>query len=184
MTKCILGFAGKIGSGKDTLAHYCLQKLGGQCVSFSDPLKEILHAYQLQSSRENLQKLSTLLRTHFSEDILAQGLEKKIHEASGPIVAITNVRRHVDVELLKKFQRFYLVYVEADPETRFQRYLMRNQSPGDRDMAFEEFQKNDTSESEAQIEGLKEKAHLVIKNNESIEKLYQTLKDSKIFLSL
>jgi len=175
MKKIILGLTGKIGSGKDTVAKYLMEKFGGQSFSYSDALAEVLNIYNLPVTRENLQKLSTVLRQNFSEDILANAMEKKVSQAAGPVVAITNVRREADIADIKKLPNFYLIYVETDQKIRYQRYLKRNQSEGDREMTFEEFQKRDSAESEAQIEGLKNKADFVLNNNGTVADFYKQI---------
>lgn len=172
MIKVILGLTGRIGSGKDTVAKYLIDKYEGQSFSYSDALKEVLAIYNLPITRENQQKLSTLLRQNFSEDILANAMEKKVVEALGPIVAITNVRREADVADIKNLPNFFLIYVDASPQIRYERYIKRNQSLGDTEMTFEEFINKDNAESEAQIEGLKEKADFIIANNGALEELF------------
>jgi dephospho-CoA kinase len=172
MTKIILALTGRIGSGKDTVAKYLVDKYGGQSLSYSDALKEVLEIYNLPTTRENQQKLSTILRQNFSEDILANAMEKKVASSEGPVIAITNVRREADIEDIRKMSGFFLIYVEAEYKIRYQRYVLRNQSQGDTQMTDEEFSKKDNAESEAQIEGLKEKAAFVITNNGTLEELY------------
>jgi len=175
MAKTILGLTGKIGSGKDTVAKYLIGKYSGQSYSYSDALNEVLNIYNLPVTRENQQKLSTVLRQNFSEDILANAMEKKVINSTGPIVAITNVRREADIADIKKLPNFYLIYVEADQQIRYERYVKRNQSTGDSQMTFEEFQKKDSAESESQIEGLKDKADFVLNNNGTVEDFYKQI---------
>lgn len=175
MEKIIIGLTGKIGSGKDTVAKHLIGKYGGQSYSYSDALNEVLNIYNLPITRENQQKLSTVLRQNFSEDVLAKAMEKKVINSIGPIVAITNVRREADIADIKKLPNFYLIYVETDQQIRFNRYVLRNQSIGDTEMTFEEFQLKDKAESEGQIEGLKEKANFVINNNGTLEDFYKQI---------
>jgi dephospho-CoA kinase len=177
MAKIILGLTGKIGSGKDTVAKYLIEKYGGQSFSYSDALKEVLVMYDLPITRENQQKLSTLLRQNFSEDVLANAMEKKVNDAQGPIVAITNVRREADVADIRKLPNFFLIYVEASQQIRFQRYIKRNQSTGDTEMTMEEFLAKDNAESESQIDGLKTKANFVITNNGTLDELNAQIED-------
>lgn len=173
MDKIILGFTGKISSGKDTIAKYLIDKYQGQILSFSDALKEVLEIYNLPLTRENQQKLSTILRQNFSEDVLANAMEKKVINSPGPIVAISNVRREADIVDIKKLPNFHLIYVEVDQQNRFERYIKRNQSAGDQEMTLEQFIAKDNAESEVQIEGLKDKANYIIDNNGTFEELNQ-----------
>ena len=71
MNKIIIGFIGKLSSGKGTACSYLVEKYQAQIVMFSQSLRDILDRVYLSHTRENMQKLSQILREHFSQDILA-----------------------------------------------------------------------------------------------------------------
>lgn len=177
MDKIILGLTGKIGSGKDTVAKYLVEKYGGIILSFSSFLNEVLDIYDLPITRENQQKLSTILRQNFTEDILANAIEKRIKNSSDNLIAIPNVRRGADIEDIKKLSGFNLIFVDADPKTRYDRNVKRNQTIGDNTMTYKEFLKKDNAEAEEQIEGLKETANFVITNNGTLKEFYTQIDD-------
>lgn len=182
MKKIILGLTGKIACGKGTFSDYLIEKYGAKKFGFSDPLKETLSIYDIDLTRHNLQTLSTILRQNFSEDILAKALMKRATSAKENIVIIDGVRRLTDIENFRSLDNFFLVYIDTDKKLRYDRYVKRNQSPGDKKMPLEEFQKKDNAESENQIEGLKKFANHIISNNGSVEQLLQ--KTDEIIKSL
>jgi|SRR3989338_3312611 len=173
MQKIILGLTGKIACGKGTFADYLIEKYKAKKFGFSDPLKETLSLYDIELSRGNLQKLSTILRQSFSEDILAKALMKRALTAKENIVIIDGVRRFTDIENFTKLDNFLLVYIDTEEKIRYERYIKRKQSPGDEKMLLEEFQKKDNAESENQIEGLKKFTKHIISNNGSVAELLQ-----------
>ena len=175
MTQIIFGIAGKIASGKDTVADYLQKKLKGRRQGFSDSLETVLNIYDLPITRANLQKLSTLLRQNFSEDILAKAMAKRIRETKDKVIIIDGVRRKTDIQNFQTMKNFYLIYVETAIKIRFSRYIKRNQAVGDQTMTFEEFKQKDNAESEIQIDNLKTNANFVINNNGSLEELYQQI---------
>lgn len=173
MKKIILGLTGKIACGKGTFADYLIEKYRAKKFGFSDPLKETLSIYDIELTRHNLQMLSTLLRQNFSEDILAKALMKRATAAKENIVIIDGVRRLTDIENFRSLDNFFLVYIDTDEKIRYERYIRRNQSPGDEKMSYEDFRKKDNAESENQIEGLKKFTKYIITNNGSVEELLQ-----------
>ncbi len=173
MGKTILGLTGKIACGKGTFADYLIEKYKAKKFGFSDPLKETLLIYDIDLTRHNLQTLSTILRQNFSEDILAKALMKRAIAAKKNIIIIDGVRRLTDIENFRQLKNFSLIYIDTDEKIRFNRYVKRNQSPGDQNMNYEDFIKKDNAESENQIEGLKKFAKHVISNNGEVEELYK-----------
>ncbi len=180
--KIILGLAGKIACGKSTASNYLIKYNQGVKFGFSDSLREVLDIYDLPITRENMQNLSTLLRKNLSEDILAKAMVKKAREAKNNLVVVDGIRRFTDIENFLKLKNFFLIYIEADQKKRYERYIKRNESPGDAEMSWAEFQERDAAESETQIEALKDKAHYIINNNQKIELLYKQIDDILISL--
>jgi len=173
----IIGITGKIASGKDTVANYLQEKLKGVRLGFSDALAETLAIYDLPVTRENLQKLSTILRQNFSEDILAKAMAKKASESGDRAVIIDGVRRNTDIDNFKSQPDFYLIFVETSLEIRYQRYIQRGRGAGDKEMSLAEFTDKDNAESEKQIGGLKDQAQYVVGNNGTLEELYHQLEN-------
>lgn len=182
MKKIVLGFAGEIAAGKGTAAGYVEEKHGGKKFSFSTCLRDVAKRMHLEESRENLQKLSTMFRENFHDNILSEVVFEDIKEEGGEIVAIDGVRRLADIEYLKKLESFRLVYVEASMEKRHERIIKRGQNSDDIGKTFEEFKKDHEREAEQQIKELKNHADFVVDNDGSFEQLYGKL--DKIIIKL
>ncbi len=172
MAKIILGFAGEIASGKGTAAKYLVDKYGSGYFRFSTILRDVLKRLHLEESRENAQKLSTLLRQNFSEDILSKAISEDVLSDRHDIIAVDGVRRLSDIKYLKDLPGFRLVYIEADIEKRFERIVKRGENVDDKNKTFEEFVKDNNRETETQIRGMKNDADFAVDNNGAIAELY------------
>lgn len=172
MGKIILGFAGEIASGKGTAAKYLIEKYGSGYFQFSTILRDLLKRLHIEESRENTQKISTVLRQNFGEDILSKTISGDVASDSHGIIAVDGVRRLSDIKYLRTMQGFRLVYIEADIRKRFDRIVSHGENVDDRNKTFEEFEKDNAGEAESQIKGLKAHADFVVDNNGTVEQLY------------
>ncbi|MFZ3077966.1 MAG: AAA family ATPase [Candidatus Aenigmatarchaeota archaeon] len=170
--RVILGFAGEIASGKGTAAKHLVDKYGSGYFRFSTILRDVLKRMHLEESRENTQKLSTLMRQNFGEDILSKVISKDVLNDRHDIIAVDGVRRLSDIKYLKDVPVFRLVYIEADIEKRFERIVKRGENVDDKSKTLEQFKKDNEGEAEAQIKGLKAHADFVVDNNGAIAELY------------
>lgn len=173
--KIILGLAGEIASGKGTFAKYIVEEKKGSSHRFSTMLRDVAQRMYLEENRENLQKISTMLREYFGSDILSKTIYHDVDNDSHKIVAIDGVRRFGDIEFLKKLPGFKLVYIEAEMEKRFERIKTRGENSDDSSKTLEEFKKDHEREAESEIRSLKEKADFVVNNDGSFEDLYQQI---------
>lgn len=172
MTKIVLGIAGEIAAGKGTVAKYLIKKHKASTHRFSTALRDVAKRMYLEESRENLQKISTMMRENFSEDVLSIVIYKDVKNDDNQIVAIDGVRRMADIEFLKKIPDFKLAYIDTSMENRYERITKRGENVDDNNKTFEKFQKDNEHEAELQIKDLKDKADFVIDNNGTIEELY------------
>lgn len=175
--KIILGLAGEIASGKGTFAKYIVENKNGSSHRFSTMLRDVAQRMYLEENRENLQKISTMLRDNFGSDILSKTIYHDVDNDSHEIIAIDGVRRFGDIEFLKKLNGFKLVYIEADMEKRFERITQRGENADDNSKTLKEFKKDHEKEAESEIRDLKEKADFVVDNNGSFEDLYKQIDD-------
>lgn len=173
MPKIILGLAGEIASGKGTVAKYIVKKYKGNAHRFSTMLRDVAKRMHLEESRENLQKISTMLREYFGGDILSKTIYFDVQNDKHKVIAIDGVRRPSDIEYLKKLASFKLVYIEADMEKRYKRIVKRGENTDDRKKTFKEFQKDHKKEAELQIREMRGKADVVINNNGTFGELYR-----------
>jgi dephospho-CoA kinase len=172
MGKIIIGIAGEIASGKDTVAHYLVNRYEAKLFMFSDPLRDILNRLHLAQNRENLTKISGALRTTFGDNILSHSIANDAIKDESKLVVIDGVRRQSDIEAAKGFPEFSLIYVEASMETRYGRIVKRHQNADDDTKTFEDFKKDHLLETEVGIPALKADAGYVIDNEGSLEELY------------
>lgn len=172
MKKIILGIAGEISSGKGTVAKHIVENHNGSAHGFSTSLRDVAKRMYLEENRENLQKISSMFRGNFHEDILSKVIYHDVSKDKHEIIVIDGVRRMGDIRFLEKLPGFKLVYLEADMETRYERIVERGQNTDDATKTFEEFKKDNHREAEAQIKSLKEKSSVVIDNNGSFEELF------------
>ncbi|HWQ60473.1 MAG TPA: AAA family ATPase [Candidatus Fimivivens sp.] len=172
MGKIIIGISGEIASGKDTVAHYLVNRYGAKMFMFSDPLRDVLNRVHIAQTRENLTKISGALRTTFGENILSHVIANDAMKDEEKLVVIDGVRRSSDIEAVQGFPEFSLVYVEASIETRYARLAKRHQNADDDTKTFEEFQKDHLLETEVGIPALKSQAKYIIDNEAGLEDLY------------
>jgi dephospho-CoA kinase len=172
MKKIVLGFAGEIAAGKGTAADYVKEKYNGSKFGFSVCLRDVAKRMHLEESRENLQKISTIFRENFHDDILSEVVYEDVKKENNEIIAIDGVRRLADIEYLKKLEGFRLIYIETSMEKRYERIVKRGQNSDDNGKTFEQFQKDHEREAEQQIKNLKNQADFVVDNNGSFEDLY------------
>jgi dephospho-CoA kinase len=82
------------------------------------------------------------------------------------------VRRMADIEYLKDLPNFYLIKVEADEKTRYERMKARNENAGDSDKTFEQFLADQNNEAERGIPEVMDFAKISINNNGTLDELY------------
>jgi dephospho-CoA kinase len=175
MSKLILGITGELASGKGTAADYFVKKHGASTHRFSTMLRDIAKRMYLEESRENLQKLSTLFRGNFNEDLLSMVIYKDVESDEHDLIVIDGVRRMGDIEYLKSLPGFRLIYIETDVKERYDRIITRGENSDDNSKTLEEFKEDNKREAERQIKDLKNKASVVIDNNGSFDELYKQL---------
>lgn len=172
MGKIIVGVAGEIACGKGTVAKYIVEKYGAEAHRFSTMLRDVLKRLHINESRDTMQRLSTVLRQTFGEDILAKVMSNDAKDAEKDVVVVEGIRRMADIKYLQTLPHFKLFYVEVDMQKRFERITKRGENADDNSKTFEEFQKDHERESETQIKDLKQHADYVIENGGTLEELH------------
>lgn len=175
MAKLILGFAGEMACGKGTAAKYIEEKYLGNSHRFSTMLRDVLDRLHLEKSRENMQKISQILRDNFGDDLLARVIFEDVKNDQSEIVVIDGIRRMPDIKYLKELPQFKLVHLEAAMGKRYERIVRRGENADDNSKTFEQFQKEHQSEAELRIKDLKEYADFIVDNNGTIEALHRQI---------
>lgn len=177
MAKVIIGIAGEIACGKDTVGKYLSEKHGALSLRFSQPLRDILDRMSLEQNRENMSKLSLHLRKAFGEDIFSKVMLAEAKKSPNELVVVDGVRRSFDIVHMETEPNFAFIYVEASPETRYGRLIQRRQNTDDATKTQMQFDKDALLETETQIRDLKERADFVINNDGTLEELQKQVDD-------
>ena len=172
MPKLILGFTGKLASGKAVCQKYISEKYNAGNAKFSTSLRDILNRLYLPISRENMQNISLDLRNRFGSDILARVIAEDVKNDQHKIVIVDGVRRLEDVSSLRELPNFFLISIEAEPELRYERMKARNENVGDAEKSYEDFIEDGQREAELQIPEVMASAHFHLDNNGDLPALY------------
>jgi len=172
----IIALSSKIAGGKGTVAYYLNKKYNYPILRFSEMLRDILKRLYLKETRSNIQKIGTVLRKNFGQDIMSWVMLNEIKENKAKVIIIDAVRRQEDLKLIKKENyNLYLIYIETDIKNRFKRLQKRNDNIDDQQKSWKKFLQEDRYESETTIKNLKQQADFVIQNNETKKELYQKI---------
>ena len=175
MSKLILGITGEIGSGKGVIAKHVVDNYKADAHKFSQVLREVLNRLHLEENRENLAKLSLILRKNFGEDVLAKSMYHDAYEDEFDVVVIDGIRRLEDIRYLRELDHFKLIYIEADMETRYERIKKRVENVGEAEKTFEQFKQEHELETELQIHDLKNYAQYVVENSGTFNDLHKQI---------
>jgi dephospho-CoA kinase len=171
MPKLIIGLAGKIASGKGTVAAYLQAKYQAEIFGFSTPLRDILKRLYLEASRPNLAGLSSVLRSQFGQDLLSRAITQDLQTAKSDIAVLDGIRRLPDIEQARQLPNFKLVQVITDENHRYERLTKRQQNPDDATKTFEDFLIDDQKESDRQIPDVMALADFTINNDGDLNHL-------------
>ena len=167
----VIGIIGPKAAGKETIALHIAKKYGGMAHSHSEILDEILELLQLPITRENQIKLVALRKT-FGPEALTRALAKKIRNENAPIEVITGIRFDSEFEHVRKYPQNIIIYVDADPELRFewskQRGQKRDKTVSD---TYEHFLAYEAKETEVHIRELGRQADYKIQNTGTLKDL-------------
>lgn len=173
--KIIIGITGPIGSGKSEASKYLKNKYKIPTMGFSEILREILNEMNLEESRENLQKLSTLLRGKFGQNILSRGIIEKIKNFKEKIIILEGIRRKEDLLSFDDFD-VKLIYIETDKDkTRYERIKSRKENSDEKNISWKQFQENENKETELKIKSLKKEANFIISNSGTLNDFHKKL---------
>lgn len=175
MQKIILGFTGLLASGKGTAASYFEQKYNAKSYRFSTILRALADRIYIEQSRDNLIKMSETIRATFGEDILAKAIAGDAAKSENELIIVEGIRRMPDIEHLKRLPSFILIEISADPQTRYDRLVQRNENVDDRTKTYEQFLEDHKRSTEMSIPEVISHATEHIDNNGTIEQLHQSL---------
>jgi dephospho-CoA kinase len=172
MNKKIIGITGPMASGKGTIADYFIKNHGAVSYRFSSSLFDICNILGMNTDRNNLFRVSKILREEFGDDILAIALASKVAHSSDSLIIVDGIRRPADIYELSKFEGFKLIYLDAPIKLRYERMKLRGEKSDDATKTYEDFENDHKLETELLIPGLKSEADIVIDNSGSYDDLY------------
>lgn len=177
MSKIILGFVGDLASGKGAICKYLKEKYGTESYRFSTMLRDILKRVYLENSRDNLQRLSTVMRENFGQDIMSKVIAEDVRNDPREIVAVEGIRRPTDITYLEKSSGFHLIYITAESELRWKRLVTRNENPGDDKKTYTQFLTDEQAEADRLIMSLGAKAEFKIMNDGTFDDFYRQMEE-------
>lgn len=178
--KIIIGLVGKKLSGKETfvelLKNMCGSKPAITQLRSSDLIADILDLVDLPHSREHMQKLPIALINAFGNNVITNGMRKRIQEADGNIIIFDGVRRKTDAEMIKKMGGI-IIYIDANTKTRFDRTRKRKEKVGENSVTWEKFLEQDQAEIELEIPEIGKLADCQLDNNGTLEKFHAQIQE-------
>lgn len=125
MKPAVIGFSGKIGSGKTTVSSSLAKMLNWSRMSFGDYVRATARQRGLAESREVLQRLGESLLATDAEGFCRAALAQADWKSGQPLI-IDGVRHTLVVEILRRLvkpMRFMLVHIAVDETLRESRLL-------------------------------------------------------------
>ncbi len=170
--KIVIGLVGEKGSGKETFVKLLKEitpTLSIYHTRSSDLLGETLDAWGLPKTRENLQDIAIIMKDKFGPATVSNAVAKRIDNSKEEIAIFDGVRWESDVELVKKYESNFLVYITAELMIRFERLKKRHEKTAENSLTFEQFMKEEKKENELLIPTIGQSADVTIMNNASVE---------------
>jgi dephospho-CoA kinase len=170
----IIGITGTLGAGKGTIVDYLVNEKGFVHFSVRGFISEEIVKRGLPVNRDSMVLVANGLRADHSPSYIVDCLYEKAME-SGNNCVIESIRTPGEVESLKSKGNFILLAVDALPQLRYDRILIRN-SETDRIsfITFLENEKREMDSSDPNKQNLRrciEMADFIFNNDSSIENL-------------
>ena len=121
----IIGITGTLGAGKGTVVEYLKEKYGFVHFSVRDFLKEEVLRRGMEPNRDSFTQVANELRAAHSPSYVTDCLYERAAQQTHDAV-IESVRTPGEIDSLQAKGNFQLWAVDADPEIRYQRAVLRN----------------------------------------------------------
>src|SRR5260221_5533491 len=169
--RLVIGFAGRIGAGKTSAAKYLNTKHGFQYLRYSQVLAAWMAANP--ESKAQLQKIGW--------EVMAGGMQTELNRRLIAQVtpegdtAVDGLRHTIDQESLSKAfpSSFHLLYIDSGAEQRWIHVSGKGRYTS-RDI----FDAADSHPVEQQIESLRTRADLVLRNDGSLHELHTAIEEA------
>lgn len=141
----IIGVAGTLGAGKGAIVEH-LKNTGFKHFSMSGFIAKEVERRGLPVNRDILVAVANDLRAKYGPGYIAEQLYKQA-ALTGDNCVIESIRTMGEVSALKARSRFYLFAVDAAPDLRYHRILLRDSSKDK--ISYEQFLKDEKREMES-----------------------------------
>ncbi|MBS4012652.1 MAG: AAA family ATPase [Bacteroidetes bacterium] len=171
----IIGITGTLGAGKGTVVDYLVRNKGFVHYSVRGLITEELNKRGMPVNRDTLTNLANELRADNSPAYLIELLYEKAYK-NGKNCIIESIRTPGEIEMLKSKPNFFLLAVDAESKTRYERIVERASETDN--VSFETFLENEKREMQStdpNKQNLSEcirQADFVINNNGNVSELY------------
>ncbi len=176
MVKLVIGIAGTIGAGKDSVADYLKDEYDFLEISIGDSIREEARELGMKETRENLQGLAEERISKFGEDYWIKKTADEVKKTGADFAVISGVRRPLDVIISRQTfgNKFKCIFVDADIRIRFERLKARKRASDPKNLdEFIEQEKNE--QKQFNFEETRELADYAVNNDGSMEDLKKQL---------
>ncbi|MBC8319982.1 MAG: AAA family ATPase [Bacteroidetes bacterium] len=174
----ILGITGTLGAGKGTIVNYLVNSKGFKHYSARKFLVEEIEKRGLPVNRDTMTKVANNLRANHSPSYIIEQLHKEAKKV-GKNAIIESIRTPSEVAFLKNQGEFYLIAIDADPQIRYQRIILRATETDH--ISYNTFLSNEKREfttndrNKQNLSQCIQLADIVLQNNGEVDELYQKL---------
>ena len=171
----LIGLTGTNGAGKGEVASFFVEK-DYDYYSLSDVIREELQKKNQEFTRDNMIRMGNFMRMHFSPDILARSVAKKIEGKA----VIDSIRNPKEVEFFQNQENFMLLAIDAPAELRFERVKKRGRQESAsslQEFLAKEAEEMGTEESSQQLLACMDMADHTIINDGTLEELRKKLEE-------
>lgn len=184
----VIGLIGENGSGKGTFVKLFSdmaqeKNLKVAHIKFSAPLVETLVAWNIPTTRRNLQKLPVAMESTFGKGCLTEAIKKRVLKTydHADFIIIDGIRWKTDVTMLRGLRDNILIHITALPKIRYERMKLRKEKAGENCMSPDQFRKEEKAPTEIIIPQIAKTADYYFANNGS-EKAFEAWTEA--FLSI
>lgn len=177
----IIGITGTLGAGKGTIVDYLTQQKNFAHFSVRRYLIREIERLEMPNNRDSMTLLANRLRAENSPSFITDELFKEA-VAYGQNAIIESIRTPGEIESLRTKGQFYLIAVNADSKTRYNRILERASETDS--ISYETFLANEAREmnsSDPNKQNLKkciEMADFTFDNNGDFALLHQQVEQA------
>lgn len=174
----ILGITGTLGAGKGTVVDYLVKNKGFVHYSVRGYLTREIQNRGLELNRDSMVLVANDLRSKHNPAYIIEELYEEAKKV-GKNCIIESIRTPGEVQSLKKRENFYLLAVDADPKTRYDRIVLRGSETDH--ISFEEFIANEKREftsddpNKQNLSWCINNADFMLENNEEFEEFFKRI---------